>query len=243
MSLRVLIVEGDTARAERLSNVLESAQCDVLPLQDFKDASEALQMQHFDAVLIPSAKVDAELQVFAAKLRALEKSSRQGMPTAIVAYGGQSENPAVDAVLPDDFAASTFSAAMSRLGQRVSRSGAGLSAPASEPLFDEAQFREQMCNDDELMAEIIDLYLVESAKQREQMKTAIDGNDLASLSRLAHTIKGSLGSLHTPLARSRAQELEIAAKHGETAASASALAALEIDLQATNAVLLSFRNR
>lgn len=245
MSLRVLIVEKDPARAEQLTHVLENGQYDVLPLPDLRDASEVLGMQHFDAVLVSPASSDSELQALADRLRQIERGSRSGGHTAIVAYGTGESRPAIDAVLPNDFGALAFGAAMSKLAKKVAKpEQAGLQNRSAQlVVFDEKEFREQMCEDEELMVEIIDLYLVESAKQRTQMKAALASEDFTALSRVAHTIKGSLGSLHTPRARVFAQELETISKEQQRASSAAALGALEAELAALEPVLTAFRNR
>lgn len=241
MSFKVLIVEKNTARAEHLSSVLESAEHDVLPLSDLKDASEALTIQHFDAVLVPASSSGSELQTFADQLRRL---SRTGGHTALLACGASGGVPDVDGVLPYDFGAQAFAAEMSKLSRRVADPEGTPTKPAeSEPIFNESEFREQMCDDGELMVEIIDLYLSESAKQRKQMGAALDAGDLTALSRLAHTIKGSLASLHTPRARACAQTVELAARSGKGPESASALVALEAELTALEPVLIAFRNR
>ncbi len=49
-------------------------------------------------------------------------------------------------------------------------------------------------------------------------RTALSAGDYDQLARVAHTIKGSLGSLHAAQARTHAQELEFAAKQGEGSA-------------------------
>jgi HPt (histidine-containing phosphotransfer) domain-containing protein len=58
---------------------------------------------------------------------------------------------------------------------------------------------------------------------------------------VAHTIKGSLGSLHAARARSHAQELELAAKRRQEDVCWTSLAALESDLAELEQELLVLR--
>ncbi len=80
------------------------------------------------------------------------------------------------------------------------------------PILEPEKFEEQVGYDNELMVEIIDLFLEERKGQVAGMQDCVANNDWDSLSKIAHTIKGSLGSLHATRARSRAQELETAAR-------------------------------
>ena len=247
MSLRVLIVEKDPARAEHLSHMLETAEYDVLPLSGFDDASEALSMSRFDAVLVPGESTDSELQNLAARLREQELRSRGGLRTPILACDDMQAArscSSINAFLPCNFEPAQFGSILSKVAEEMGKPGTADNASSYSDLaiFDQAQFREQMCGDAELMVEIIDLYITESAKQRSQMQSALATGDLANLSRLAHTIKGSLGSLHTPRSRACAQDLELSAKRGDAASSTAAHAALEVELQVLEPVLQAFRN-
>lgn len=73
------------------------------------------------------------------------------------------------------------------------------------------------------------------------MRDALLGGQFDLLSRLAHTIKGSLSSLHAMRARAHAQELEYAAKERNEDACWSSLAALEADLAELEPELLALR--
>ena len=90
--------------------------------------------------------------------------------------------------------------------------------------------------------EIIDLFLEERATQMEDMSEALELGDFPRLSRAAHTIKGSFGSLHAPRARLRANDLEMAAKNGDDQICCRLLPALEEDLDELIPLLLMLRS-
>jgi len=104
------------------------------------------------------------------------------------------------------------------------------------------EFKEQVGFDRELMVEIIELFLEERQQQVEEMRDSLETEDLALLSRLAHTIKGSLGSLHAVRARAQSQELELAARAGNLAVCRRSFAALEDDLAVLEPELLALRD-
>ncbi len=61
-----------------------------------------------------------------------------------------------------------------------------------------------------LLAELIDLFLKQGAKQLGEMREALTSKDGAGLGRLAHTMKGSAGSLGAARLSGLCRELEAA---------------------------------
>jgi HPt (histidine-containing phosphotransfer) domain-containing protein len=117
-------------------------------------------------------------------------------------------------------------------------------APATEklPVLEAEKFEEQVGYDNELMVEIIDLFLAESKKDLSNMDASVASCNWESLSKLAHTIKGSLASLHAARARATAQELESAAKGAEVEVSVRAFQQLVKDLRVLEPRLLELRD-
>ena len=109
-------------------------------------------------------------------------------------------------------------------------------------MLETEKFEEQVGYDNELMVEIIDLFLEERKGQVSGMEDCVANGDWDSLSKIAHTIKGSLGSLHAARARSRAQELETAARNDRDRSSKNAHRQLLRDLEALEPELLDLRD-
>jgi HPt (histidine-containing phosphotransfer) domain-containing protein len=114
------------------------------------------------------------------------------------------------------------------------------SAP-STPQFDLEKFKEQVGYDRDLLIEIIDLFLSESVKQLAEIHAALGKSDYQTLSRLAHTLKGSFGSLHAESARLHAHELEIVAHNRDEEACRTWISALELDFAMLQPQLISLR--
>lgn len=243
-TLRVLLVEHDPSESERISSALLDANHAVIPTSGLDEASEALLIQKFDAVLLGSLPRAHKVAEFTAQLRSLEKQQNAADRTAVIAFFPTPEpNEAIDAYLPQAFEPITFAETVANLARNlrsVGEAGAGIDA-SDLPVLDVEKFRAQVAYDDELLVEIIDLFLVERIGQMAEMSTALSAGDYDQLARVAHTIKGSLGSLHAAQARSHAQELEFAAKQGEGSACRSSFAALESDLAVLEPLLLSLR--
>lgn len=251
-ALRVLLIENDPEESERISSVLADAHHDVLSASGFEDASQALLVQKFDAVLLGSTDPADRLNEFTTNLRSLDRSHRNSGRTTILSFSpnlrqGSTWSPAadvaIDGYLPRHFEAVVFSDAVSTLAHAPARPAEGReSADSSElPVFDPEQFQAQVAHDRDLLIEIIDLFLLDRIDQVNEMRNALSSGDYNRLSRAAHTIKGSLSSLHAPQARAHAQDLESAAKNHEVQVCRFSLAQLEHDLDILEPELLSLR--
>ncbi len=250
-ALRVLLIGGETAESEHIFSLLEQAHHAVLPVPNFDEASEALLIQKFDAVLITPALSAHGVDHFTAHLRQTEKNQRNGARTpvlSVVQGGSQSTagaNGSVDAYLPERFEPAAFAQTVENLANAVAQSSEeseGLAGAPELPVFNVAEFQAQVAYDRELMVEIIDLFLEERRQDLTDMTESLASDDFDKLMRAAHTIKGSLASLHASLARYRSQELETAARNGNKQACISLLGALEEDLNELEPQLLSLRS-
>lgn len=222
--LRVLLVHNDGAELGRRSSLLEKAGHSVLPLETMADASEALGLQRFDAVLLPENVPADQLSAFTSSLRQMERDRRGDDRTAIVGCSdtvaegrletvSKRESPGIDALIPIEFDPALFADIVGQIQSQVSRTAAAIAPEETEQLavFDREGFSELLGNSRELLDEITGLFLDESGSQMREMDTCLRIGDFVSLAKVAHTLKGSLGTLHAHRARSRAQALEIAA--------------------------------
>lgn len=258
-TLRVLVVDSDPRQAERLADRLADARHTALPSAGLEEAAEALFVQKFDAVLLGSPLPSDGVAAFVAKLRQLEKRQRGATPTPVLSLcseipngaewcAGQASAVASEAITVDGYLAASFQPAVlceaiTALAAAVARTGESRDEKSSDlPLFEPDQFRAQVSGDEELMREIIDLFLAESPTQIVEMCEALAAGDLDRLGRVAHTIKGSFASLHAGQARSHAQQLETAAKHSDAAECRAALSLLQHDLELLEPLLLALRN-
>jgi two-component system sensor histidine kinase/response regulator len=254
-SLRFLLVHRDPEQSEVIASRLERANHTVLPTPGLDEAADALTVEQFDAVLMESAFQQCALQAFSAQLRQMERSGRNGARIPVIALSdlpADSFQSAVDAVVPEPVDPVALTAAVARLAQAVLRPpGPSGAEPGARPdasangaalqILDPEKFKEQVGHDNELMVEIIDLFLDECKRQEIEMRDALEAGDFELLCRVAHTIKGSLGSLHGMRARAHAQVLELAARDRDEVACWDSLAALEIGLAELEPELLALR--
>ncbi len=240
---QILLIEGDPQRGAQVSSLLASANHSTIAVPNFNEASEALCIQRFDVILVGSGQTSAALSSFVAFLQELKAGQRTGSRVPLLSYSpGMLGESAFDAHLPADFLPTQLPEILAGLSARPAEADAsiGLNFPILS-VFEPAQFEEQCANETELMVEILDLFQEESARELPEMAAAVAEADFDRVSLIAHTMKGSLGTLHAPLARERAQELETAARRKDGVLCAAVLERLEDDLRLLAEPLARFR--
>jgi HPt (histidine-containing phosphotransfer) domain-containing protein len=233
---------------ERITAALTSAGHTVISVNNLDDANEALLIQRFEAVLLGAALPSTDVAAFSAKIRELDRRSGSGNRTAVLsvipesAMDAPSVSSGVDGFLSQAADPETVTLAIARLASAIGTESPSQGAEQELLVLDVEQLKEQVAYDDELLVELIDLFLSERARQSQEMEEAFHAGEFDHLSRIAHTIKGSLGSLHALAAKANAQGLELSAKAHDEAKSRSFLVALERDLNVLEGHLIAVRN-
>ena len=248
-SLRLLLVDDGSEKSDAISTTLASANHTVLPTTGLEEAAEALFVEQFDAVLLASSFSGASLADFNAKLRRVEQSQRAATRIPVLALDSASvcewgEGGGCDGYVHEPIDPVALTEAVRSLAAALGKPMELKVALGIDdlPVLEPAKFEEQVGYDNELMVEIIDLFLEERKGQVVGMEDCVASADWDSLSKIAHTIKGSLGSLHAARARSRAQELESAARNSQVEVSLRAHRLLVRDLEVLEPELLELRD-
>lgn len=215
----------------------------VIPVIGLGEACEAISLQRFDAVVLGVSVEGQQLANLAQDLRS--RNARSGDRTALFRVGSPSRRETIplDGHLPEGFGPDSLAQALASLSTAVNGpASAGGDAFSDLPVFELEEFEEQVGGDPEFITEIIDLYFSERERQIPEMRDVLAHQQYDALSRLAHTIKGSFGSLHATRARARAQELESAAKQHDSERCRKALIALDSDLAILEPQLVQLRD-
>ena len=243
VSLRILVVyEGAHPPVELLALLTEGAHS-ALTVAGLTAASDTLSNQHFDAVLLQPDYDGASLERFAFSLRELDGRCRPKSRTVLLSCASTPpEHPCVDLHLsaPEDFAE------LADIVGELASFRVISSEPPPEPtgelsVFEPDGFEDQCAQDAELMVEIIDLFAAECAEELPALASSLAAGDFECGSRLAHSMKGSLGSLHAARARRHAAALEMAARERNADACSRSLTSLRAEISALQEHLSSFR--
>ena len=231
-ALRILLV-GSSKRTQHAAVELSRLGHSVLEAPDVADATHALMVQRFDAVVLSTGLPAADVSEFTAAVRELDQLSGDSVRTAILttvadtisetqaAYNSETAYSSdIDGVVPESIDADALTLAIARLASavRVDKSSSKIPDLAPElPILDVEELKAQVAYDSELLIELIELFLTERSRQSQEMAEALTAANYDALSRIAHTIKGSLGSLHADAARRTAQNVELAAREHDGA--------------------------
>lgn len=96
-----------------------------------------------------------------------------------------------------------------------------------ESVLDKASLLERLDGDQELLAELIELFLADCPNLLEEIRSAVASGDAPLLMRAAHTLKGSVSNFCAPRATEASQRLETLGRDGNIADAPAALASLE----------------
>jgi CheY-like chemotaxis protein/HPt (histidine-containing phosphotransfer) domain-containing protein len=94
-------------------------------------------------------------------------------------------------------------------------------------LVDRAALLERVEGDQELLAEMINLFVEEAPSQLAAMRDALQSSDMPTLERAAHSMKGAASNLSAHIAVAASSELEKNAKNGDKESSQASLSRLE----------------
>ena len=108
--------------------------------------------------------------------------------------------------------------------------------------YNRAEALTRAADDEELLAQIIDIFITETPALLEQMDGFFQSGDHQRIFRTAHTIKGSSSNLSAAGVSNAAREVELPARSGDLAAAAAALPALKASTAALIAELALEQN-
>lgn len=81
-------------------------------------------------------------------------------------------------------------------------------------IFDREELLSRLCDDEELLGEIIQVYLEDTPQQIQTLKDAQRQGDAELIHKQGHTIKGASGNVAALQIRQTAYEIESAGKNG-----------------------------
>jgi HPt (histidine-containing phosphotransfer) domain-containing protein len=231
-SLKLLLIEDDPGRSDQISKALAAGGIDAFAVASLQDAVEALGINQFDVILVVSAGQSCE----PGKL--VPAARRFTTPPLVLIYGNETRGGACDGIIPLSTEPGDLAGEISKI--RLSASSNPDQLASRLTAVDLAAFRDQMGDDPQLMNEIVSLFFQESEEQLRDLHSELSAHEHQRVSRIAHSLKGSLGSLHAAHAHYWAQALESASNARDASRSETCLRALEQAITLLKPELQSF---
>jgi HPt (histidine-containing phosphotransfer) domain-containing protein len=110
---------------------------------------------------------------------------------------------------------------------------AQLQPPSPVPAVDREQLLMRLGGDEELLIEVVDLFLVDCPVRLSAIKTAVDARDAEGIRKAAHALKGAAGNLSAARLVAATQTLERIGADGRLEATQAAWRLLAVEASAT----------
>jgi two-component system sensor histidine kinase/response regulator len=235
--LNILLAEDNFVNQKLAIRMLEKAGYNVTLAANGREVLKALEQAHppgFDVVLMDIQMPELDGLEATAAIRDREKSSREHLPiiamTANAMRGDRERylDGGMDGYISKPINSLGLFAEIERCLAEVKRSTAmaKIHSQHGEQL-DRASLLERVEGDQELLAEMIQLFLADAPQLLEAMRKALLQGDMILLERSAHSMKGAAGNMSAEVTVGAALRLEQSAKKGDAESSKANLATLE----------------
>jgi two-component system, sensor histidine kinase and response regulator len=231
--LRILVAEDNPVNQLVARTVLERQGHEVVLARNGVEAVQHTRAQSFDLVLMDVQMPEMDGLAATRAIRKAEDGTGAHLPILGVtahALKGDRERclaAGMDGYVPKPIRPGPLFAAIHAV---VARRGIPIPAaaePAGAVVLDERELLDLVAGDRTLLRELADLFLIEGPRRLAQIRAALETGDLASVQYVAHSLKGSAGSLCGRSAADAALRLEEIALEGDVAGARSAYAAVE----------------
>jgi CheY-like chemotaxis protein len=226
----------------------------VVVVGDGREALAALERQTVDLILMDVQMPEMDGFAATAAIRKREKASGGHVPiVALTAHAMKGDRErclasGMDAYVSKPLRAEELFETIARL---VPVAGAAKSvprehepptvrAPSTGAVFDRTEALAAIEGDEELLRELIGLFLAQADKLVPEIRGASERGDSKVLERAAHKLKGSMGSFGAELASETALRLEIMGRNGDLLQIDEAVADLEHEVARLRQALTTF---
>ena len=236
-SLNILLAEDNSVNQKLAIRLLEKAGHNVVLAANGREVLEALGQVRppgFDLVLMDIQMPEMDGVEATTAIRDGEKSSGKHLPiiamTANAMRGDRERylDGGMDGYISKPINSRGLFAEIKRCLAGIKRStlmAENLSQQVEQ--LDRASLLERVEGDQELLAEMIRLFLADAPQLLNAMRNALQQGDMILLERSAHSMKGAAGNMSAQVTVDAASQLEQSAKNGDAESSRANLVALE----------------
>ena len=211
------------------------------------EALAALERQPFDLVLIDVQMPERDGLEATTLIRQKEQGTGRRVPIiAMTAYALKGDRErclaaGMDGYLSKPVRLEQLLEAIAGLAPQFAAVEQGVpSAPSAAGVLDEAEALGYVGGDRELLRELVGIFLDNCPKRLSELREALGRRDCQALQRMAHTIKGELGSFGAKAAVEAALRLETMARAGDLTDAEVACAALDEAMHHLQPALVAF---
>jgi CheY-like chemotaxis protein/HPt (histidine-containing phosphotransfer) domain-containing protein len=245
--LRILLAEDNVVNQKLATRLLEQQGHAVVVASDGRAALDAVERQEFDLILMDGQMPEMDGFEAATAIRAREKDTggRRIPIVALTAYAMKGDRERCLAAGMDDYLAKPFRAKeLVQVIERLLPAGPANPGPAQAvPATEDIDWTEALSyveGNRRLLSDLIELFLGDCPDWMTELARAIAAGDAAQVKRLAHNLKGSLGTFGARSGYDAALELEMMGRANDLTGAEAAYAALQDVLQRLQPALTRF---
>jgi CheY-like chemotaxis protein len=244
--LRVLLAEDNLVNQKLAVRLLERRGHEVAIANNGSEALQKLAARTFDVVLMDVQM--PEMDGYEATVRIRREEGQTGRHIRIVAmtaYAMKGDRDrcleaGMDSYISKPVRARELFEAIESVPNPDPTNGSAVLANAKDQVFDKAAALTRVGQDEDLLRELAVVFLDESPKLMDQIRTAIANENLPALRMTAHGLKGSVDNFSAARAFDAALKLELMAQERDLSGAGAALRLLEQEVARLREALLEF---
>jgi signal transduction histidine kinase/DNA-binding response OmpR family regulator/HPt (histidine-containing phosphotransfer) domain-containing protein len=244
--LEILLAEDNAVNQKLAIRLLEKRGHSVTLAPDGRAALAALERKRFDVVLMDVQMPEMDGFEATAAIRAREDGLGRHTPViAMTAHAMKGDRErclaaGMDGYVSKPLQANELFTTVEQLATPASACESAVAALPASASFDYDTALRRAGGDDDLLRELIDLYLQQCPELMTAIRDAITAGDATELARAAHTLKGSVGNFGPSLVFDKALALEEAGKAGSLVVCAETFSQLRQAVEYLNAKFARF---
>jgi CheY-like chemotaxis protein len=216
-ALQILLAEDNPVNQKVVSLMLQQRGHEVTVAENGKSAVEAYQCKPFDLVFMDIQMPEMDGFEALASIRVHERAT--GSHTPIIALTAHAmngdlercQNAGFDGYLSKPVRGVELDAALDSIESHSTSCPSTISPHGFDPSF----ALEQVGGDEQLLKELVELFLSRAPGQLDCVQAALERGDARAAERSVHTLRGSVSIFLTPEAMLPLQELEHLSKEGK----------------------------
>jgi two-component system, sensor histidine kinase and response regulator len=255
--LHILLAEDNRVNQTVASRMLGKMGHSVVVANHGPEALAMLAQQTFDLVLMDVQMPEMDGLTATRKIREEEKYSGIHLPIiAMTAHAMKGDRERCPEAGVDDYVSKPvnartlmdcISAVLSACGgrerNRVRQTDKPETVCGTQAQWDSVRTLEMLGRDENLLREVIAIFLAETPKKMANLRQALEQGDADSVEKIAHSLKGELGYLAIPEVAQKARALEQMGRKSDLQNATTLLTTLNNELSAVLASMRSVKER